>query len=188
MSTAGDFDLKDIKRRMTGAMDSLKKEFGGLRTGRASASILEPIKVDAYGTPTPLSQVGTISVPEPRMLSVSVWDKTVAPAVEKAIRNSALGLNPVVEGTLIRIPIPPLNEERRNELAKTAGGYAEQARIAVRNVRRDGMDALKKAEKDGDIGEDEHKKLSDQVQQATDDQINEIDELLKSKQEEIIQV
>lgn len=188
MSKAGDFDLKDIQRRMDGAVEALKKEFGGLRTGRASIALLDPIKIDAYGSPTPINQVGTVSVPEPRMLSVQVWDKNLAPAVDKAIRNSSLGLNPVVEGTLIRIPIPPLNEERRAELAKTAGTYAEQARVAVRNVRRDGMEALKRAEKDNLISEDEHKRYSDQVQKATDSNIASIDELLKTKQDEITQV
>lgn len=183
-----DFDIKDIKRRMDGAVDSLKKEFSGLRTGRASASLLDPIKVEAYGTPTPINQVGTVTVPESRMISVQVWDHNLAPAVDKAIRNSSLGLNPVMEGPSIRIPIPPLNEERRAELAKTAGSYAENARVAVRNVRRDGMDSLKKAEKDGDIGEDEQKKLSDQVQKATDAAISEIDEMLRTKQDEITQV
>ncbi|GGG93781.1 MAG TPA: ribosome recycling factor [Oceanicaulis sp.] len=188
MSKAGDFSLKDIERRMDGAVEALKKEFAGLRTGRASIALLDPIKIDAYGSPTPINQVGTVSVPEPRMLSVQVWDKNLAPAVDKAIRNSSLGLNPVVEGTLIRIPIPPLNEERRAELAKTAGTYAEQARVAVRNVRRDGMEALKRAEKDNLISEDEHKRFSDQVQKATDHNIASIDELLKSKQDEITQV
>ncbi|MEO1040357.1 MAG: ribosome recycling factor [Pseudomonadota bacterium] len=188
MTTAGDFDLNDIKRRMEGAMEALKKEFGGLRTGRASASLLDPIKIDAYGTPTPINQVGTVSTPEARMLSVQVWDKTMVQAVDKAIRNSNLGLNPVVEGQLLRIPIPPLNEERRAELAKMAGQYSESARVAVRNVRRDGMEALKRAEKGGDISEDEHKRLSGLVQQATDDQIETIDALLKTKQEEIMQV
>ncbi len=183
-----EFDINDIKRRMDGAVDALKKEFSGLRTGRASAGLLDPIKVDAYGSPTPINQVGTVTVPEPRMLSVQVWDASLAPAVDKAIRNSALGLNPVVEGPLIRIPIPPLNEERRGELAKTAGSYAEQARVAVRNVRRDGMDTLKRSEKDGDISEDVQKKLSDQVQKATDASIEEIDTLLKTKQDEITQV
>ncbi|MEQ8405512.1 MAG: ribosome recycling factor [Oceanicaulis sp.] len=182
------FDIKDIKRRMDGAVDSLKKEFSGLRTGRASAGLLDPIKVEAYGQPTPINQVGTVTVSDARMISVQVWDHNLAPAVDKAIRNSSLGLNPVVEGPSIRIPIPPLNEERRAELAKTAGSYAEQARVAVRNVRRDGMDSLKKAEKDGDISEDEHKKLADQVQKATDAKIGEIDEMLKSKQDEITQV
>jgi ribosome recycling factor len=173
---------------MDGAVEALKKEFSGLRTGRASAALLDPIKVDAYGSPTPIPQVGTVTTPEPRMLSVQVWDKNLAPAVDKAIRNSSLGLNPVVEGALIRIPIPPLNEERRAELAKTAGAYAEQARVAVRNVRRDGMDALKRAEKDNHISEDEHKRYSDQVQKATDAEIEHIDQLLKQKQEEITQV
>jgi ribosome recycling factor len=182
------FDLNDIERRMDGAVEALKKEFAGLRTGRASAGLLDPIKVDAYGTPTPINQVGTVSVPEPRMLSVQVWDGSLAPAVDKAIRNSSLGLNPVVEGTLIRIPIPPLNEERRADLAKTAGSYAENGRVAVRNVRRDGMDSLKTAEKDNEISEDEHKKFADRVQKATDARINEIDALLKTKQDEITQV
>ncbi|GGE35909.1 ribosome-recycling factor [Marinicauda pacifica] len=186
--TTANFDLKDIKRRMEGAVEALKKEFSGLRTGRAHSSLLDPIKVDAYGSLTPISQVGTVSTPDARMLSVQVWDKSLVGAVDKAIRNSSLGLNPVVEGTLLRIPIPPLNEERRQELAKTAGNYSEQARVAVRNVRRDGMDALKRAEKDGEIGEDEHKKLADQVQKSTDASIEQIDQLLKSKQEEIMQV
>lgn len=186
--TTANFDLQDIKRRMDGAVDALKKEFSGLRTGRASSSLLDPIKVDAYGSPTPITQVGTVSTPDSRMLSVQVWDKSLVGAVDKAIRNSSLGLNPVVEGTLLRIPIPPLNEERRQELAKTAGTYAEQAKVAVRNVRRDGMDALKRAEKAGEIGEDEHKKSADNVQKATDDHIEMIDQLLKGKQEEIMQV
>lgn len=183
-----DYDLKDLKRRMDGAVDSLKKEFSGLRTGRASAGLLDPIRVDAYGSPTPITQVATVTTPEPRMITVQVWDHSLSGAVEKAIRNSSLGLNPVSEGTTLRIPIPPLNEERRGELAKTASSYAENARIAVRNVRRDGMDALKRAEKEGDISEDEHKKQSDLVQKATDAKIAEIDEMLKTKQDEITQV
>jgi len=146
------------------------------------------VKVDAYGTLTPINQVGTIGTPEARMLSIQVWDRNLAGAVDKAIRNAGLGLNPVMEGAMIRIPIPPLNEERRAELAKTAGAYAEQARIAVRNVRRDGMDAIKKAEKDGDMSEDEQKKFADLVQKATDNRIGEIDSLLSTKQEEITQV
>lgn len=182
------FSLKDIEKRMDGAVEALKKEFAGLRAGRASAGLLDPVKVDAYGTLTPINQVGTIGTPEARMLSIQVWDRNLAGAVDKAIRNAGLGLNPVMEGAMIRIPIPPLNEERRAELAKTAGSYAEQARVAVRNVRRDGMDALKKAEKDGDMSEDEHKKLADQVQKATDNRIGEIDSLLATKQEEITQV
>ncbi|MBR9825426.1 MAG: ribosome recycling factor [Alphaproteobacteria bacterium] len=188
MSDDIDFDEDDLKRRMDGAVDSVKKEFGGLRTGRASASLLDPIKVDAYGSPTPMNQVGTVSVPEPRMISVQVWDKGMVAAVDKAIRNSALGLNPVVDGQLLRIPIPPLNEERRAEIAKLAGGYAENARVAVRNVRRDGMEALKKMEKEGVISEDEHKAFADDVQKLTDATIKTIDDALKKKQEEIMQV
>ncbi|TGY87408.1 ribosome recycling factor [Marinicauda algicola] len=186
--TTANYDLKDIKRRMSGAVDALKQEFAGLRTGRAHSSLLDPIRVDAYGSQMPLNQVATVTAPESRMLTVQVWDKNMAAAVDKAIRNSSLGLNPVMEGATLRIPIPPLNEERRKELAKTAGTYAEQARVAVRNVRRDGMDALKRAEKEGEIGEDEHKKLADQVQKATDESIETIDRLLKEKQEEILQV
>ncbi len=188
MSDVTDYDEDDLKRRMDGAVDSLKKEFGGLRTGRASAGLLDPIKVDAYGQLTPINQLGTVSVPEPRMISVQVWDKTMVGPVDKAIRNSALGLNPVVEGQLLRIPIPPLNEERRAEIAKLAGSYAENARIAVRNVRRDGMDGLKKLEKDGTLSEDEHKAFAEDVQKLTDEAIKRIDESLKSKQEEIMQV
>lgn len=183
-----DYDLKDLKRRMDGAVESLRKEFAGLRTGRASVGLLDPIKVEAYGTPMPINQVATVSAPESRMLTVQVWDASLAPAVEKAIRNSSLGLNPVTEGANLRIPIPALNEERRAELAKTASAYAENARVAVRNVRRDGMDALKRAEKDGDMGEDVHKKQSDLVQKATDDAIAQIDDMLKTKQDEITQV
>jgi ribosome recycling factor len=182
------FSLKDIEKRMDGAVEALKKEFAGLRAGRASAGLLDPVKVDAYGSLTPINQVGTIGTPEARMLSIQVWDRNLAGAVDKAIRNAGLGLNPVMEGAMIRIPIPPLNEERRAELARTAGSYAEQARIAVRNVRRDGMDALKKAEKDGDMSEDEQKKFADRVQKATDSRIGEIDSLLAAKQEEITQV
>ena len=182
------FSLKDIEKRMDGAVEALKKEFAGLRAGRASAGLLDPVKVDAYGSLTPINQVGTIGTPEARMLSIQVWDRNLAGAVDKAIRNAGLGLNPVMEGAMIRIPIPPLNEERRAELARTAGAYAEQARVAVRNVRRDGMDALKKAEKDGDMSEDEQKKFADQVQKATDNRIGEIDSLLATKQDEITQV
>lgn len=182
------FSLKDIEKRMDGAVEALKKEFAGLRAGRASAGLLDPVKVDAYGSLTPINQVGTVGTPEARMLSIQVWDRNLAGAVDKAIRNAGLGLNPVMEGAMIRIPIPPLNEERRAELAKTAGSYAEQARVAVRNVRRDGMDALKKAEKDGDMSEDEQKKFADQVQKATDNRIGEIDSLLATKQDEITQV
>ena len=181
-------DLDDLQRRMDGAFDVLMREFGGLRTGRASVSLLDPVSVDAYGAATPLNQVATVSVPEPRLIGVQVWDKSLVQAVEKAIRNSGLGLNPAVEGQLIRIPIPELNEERRVELGKVAGKYAEEARIAVRNVRRDGMDTLKKLEKSGDISEDDHKLYSDEVQELTDGTISRIDDALSSKQEEIMQV
>lgn len=181
-------DMKDIERRMDGALQSLKSEYQGLRTGRASASLLEPIMVDAYGAATPLPQVASITVPEPRMIIVSVWDRSIAQAVDKAIRDSGLGLNPVSEGATLRVPIPPLNEERRQSLAKLAGKYAEDCRVAIRNVRRSGMDQLKKAEKDGDIGKDEHKGLADKVQAKTDDFIARVDEMLKSKEQEIMQV
>jgi len=182
------FDMKDLDRRMTGAVTVLKREFGGLRTGRASASLLEPITVNAYGSQMPLSQLATISVPEPRMISVQVWDKDQVTAVDKAIRESDLGLNPQVEGQVLRLPIPELNEERRQEIAKVAHKYAEQARVAVRNVRRDGMEQLKRQEKDGDIGKDEHHTLSSQVQELTDRIVKEIDESLESKEAEIMQV
>lgn len=185
---AGGFDIEELKRRMEGALSSLKQEFNGLRTGRASASLLDPVMVEAYGASTPLNQVAAVTVPEPRMISVQVWDKANVGAVDKAIRAAGLGLNPIIDGLSLRVPIPPLNEERRQELAKLAGRYAEQARVAVRNVRRDGMEALKKQEKDGEIGQDQHKKLADQVQQMTDQLIKRIDESLKSKEEEIMQV
>ena len=183
-----EFDIDDIERRMNGSAAVLQKEFGGLRTGRASTSLLEPITVDAYGAATPISQVGTISVPEPRMLSVQVWDNSLAGAVDKAIRNSSLGLNPITEGSLIRIPIPEVKEERRQELSKVASQYAEQARIAVRNVRRDGMDKLKKLEKEGHMSQDEEKLWSDEVQELTDKTISTIDESLAVKEKEIMQV
>ncbi|VAW13861.1 Ribosome recycling factor [hydrothermal vent metagenome] len=188
MSDDDDFDDADIKRRMDGAVAALRTEFGGLRTGRATTSLLDPIMVDAYGVTTPLNQIATVSVPEPRMISVQVWDKSQVPAVEKAIRLSGLGLNPVTEGTLLRLPIPELNEERRLELAKVAAKYAEQARIAVRNVRRDGMDKLKRLEKDGPMSEDDHRIWSDEVQSLTDAAIARIDELLATKDAEITQV
>jgi len=183
-----ELDLGDIERRMKGAIEALKHEFAGLRSGRASASLLEPVVVDVYGATMPLNQVGTVSVPEPRMLSVSVWDKANASAVEKAIRNAGLGLNPMLDGTLVRIPIPELNAERRAELAKVAGKYAEQARIAIRNVRRDGMDQLKRMEKDKAISEDEHKMYADEVQSLTDKHIGQIDNALHTKEAEIMQV
>jgi ribosome recycling factor len=183
-----DFSLDEIRRRMDGAIDVLRKEFAGLRTGRASASLLEPVVVQAYGSEMPLNQVGTVSVPEARMLSVQVWDKGLVKAVDKAIRNSGLGLNPSVDGTLVRIPVPELSEERRGELAKVAGRYAEQARVAVRNVRRDGMEQLKRAEKDGDLSQDEQHRNGEQVQHLTDDEIKRINDMLAAKEAEIMTV
>ena len=186
--SSGAFDLKDLDRRMHGALNVLKSEFSGLRTGRASTSLLDPIMVTAYGASMPLNQVATVSVPEPRMISVQVWDRDVAQAVEKAIRESDLGLNPVVEGQVLRLPIPELNEERRQELVKVAHKYTEQARVAVRNVRRDGMEKLKHLEKDGEIGEDLQHQRSTEVQALTDKVIKEIDEALAEKEAEIMQV
>lgn len=182
------FDLKDLQRRMDGALNVLKQEFGSLRTGRANASLLDPITVDAYGTPMPLNQLATITVPEPRTLTVQVWDKSQVTAVDKAIRESGLGLNPIGEGQVLRIPIPELNEERRQELAKQAAKYAEQARVAVRNVRRDGMEQLKRQEKAGEMGQDEQHTHGAEVQEITDSIINKIDEALSVKEEEIMQV
>ncbi len=181
-------DLKDIERRMDGAVETLRKEFGGLRTGRASASLLDPVTVESYGATMPLNQVATVSVPEPRLISVQVWDRGSVKAVEKAIREAGLGLNPQSDGSTIRVPIPELNQERRQELVKVAHKYAEQARVAVRNVRRDGMDGLKKMLKDGDVSEDEQKTLSDKVQAATDAHIKKIDDALASKEKEIMQI
>jgi len=182
------FDLKDLERRMQGALNVLKQEFGGLRTGRANASILDPITVDAYGTPMPLNQLATITVPEPRMISVQVWDRSQVEAADKAIRDSGLGLNPIGEGQVLRIPIPELNEERRLEIAKQAAKYAEQARVAVRNVRRDGMDQLKRQEKEGEMGQDEQHTHGAEVQEITDAIIKEIDEALAAKDSEITQI
>jgi ribosome recycling factor len=182
------FDLNDIKRRMTAAVDTLKKEFSGLRTGRASANLLDTVTVEAYGSRVPLAQVGSISVPESRLITVSVWDKDVLKATEKAIRESGLGLNPQSDGMLIRVPIPQLNEERRKELQKIAGKYTESARVAIRNIRRDGMDALKKMEKDKVISEDEVKRKSEEVQKATDDLIGQVDKLLVEKEKDIMVV
>ena len=181
-------DMNDIERRMQGALTSLKGDLAGLRTGRASASLLDPISVEAYGQQMPMNQVGTVSVPEPRMISVQVWDKSMVSAVEKAIRESDLGLNPVTDGTNLRIPLPELNEERRREIVKVAHQYAEQARVSVRHVRRDGMDSLKKAEKDGDMGQDDARAMSDKVQKSTDDMIAEIDKIVAAKENEIMQV
>ena len=181
-------DLDSIERRMNGAIENLRHEYAGLRTGRASPNLLDPITVEVYGAQMQLNQVASISVPEPRMLSVSVWDKSSVGLVEKAIRNSGLGVNPVVDGTLIRIPIPELNQERRQEMVKLASKYAEQARVAVRNVRRDGMDQLKRLEKDSKISEDDHKIYADEVQEMTDKAIASVDSLLTTKEKEILQV
>ena len=184
----GAFDLGDYKRRMQGAVSVLRSELAGLRTGRASINLLDPIHVSAYGSSMPLNQVGTVSVPEPRMLTVQVWDKSLVGAVDRAIREANLGLNPIVEGQLLRIPIPELNAERRQEMVKVAHKYAEQARVAVRHVRRDGMEHLKKLDKDGEITQDEHRTLSDRLQKLTDELIGEIDKALASKEAEIIKV
>jgi ribosome recycling factor len=185
---ADDALLKDIRRRMDGALEALRKEFGGLRTGRASASLLEPVTVEAYGSAVPLNQVANINVPEPRLITVNVWDRGMVKAVDKAIREAGLGLNPQTEGQTIRVPIPDLNEERRRELTRVAAKYAEAARIAVRNVRRDGIEALRKQEKDGDISQDEQKKLERDIQHMTDDHIKRVDETLAQKDKEILQV
>lgn len=183
-----DMDLKDINRRMNGAIEVLRKEFGGLRTGRASASLLEPIMVEAYGAKTPLPQVASINVPEPRLLTVQVWDRSLVKAVEVAIRDSGLGLNPASDGQLVRVPIPELSQERRVEISKIASKYAEQARISVRNVRRDAMDKLKRMEREGDISQDKHHDLGHRVQELTDEHIKKIDETLAAKEQEIMQV
>ena len=183
-----DPDLGDLQKRMDQTLEVLKKEFAGLRTGRASIHLLDPITVDAYGQQMPLNQVGSISVPEPRMISVQVWDRSMVSAVDKAIRDAGLGVNPVVAGQLIRIPIPPLSSERRTELTKVAHKYAEHARVAIRNVRRDGNDLLKKMEKDGDLSEDEHRLWADEMQEMTDKHIKIIDEQLAQKDAEILQV
>jgi ribosome recycling factor len=185
MATAN-FDLNELKRRMQGATASLKHELGGLRTGRASASMLEPVQVEAYGSHMPLNQLATVSVPEPRLLSVQVWDKMNIGPVEKAIRSAGLGLNPINDGNNIRLPIPDLTEERRKELAKLAHQYAEKARIAIRNVRRDGMDALKTDENKKEISEDERKRSETDVQKLTDDLIKQADEVAAQKEKEIL--
>jgi ribosome recycling factor len=182
-----DIDTDDIERRMKGALDSLRSEFATLRTGRASASMLDPVTVEAYGANTPINQVGTINVPEPRMITVNVWDKSLVGKVEKALRSSGLGINPVVDGTIIRLPIPELNEERRRELVRVAAQYAENARVAIRNVRRDGMDRLKKAKAAG-MSEDDQKMWADEIQALTDAYIKKVDQAVEAKQEEIMQV
>lgn len=181
-------DLKDLTRRMDGAVDALQREFAGLRTGRASTALLEGLMVEAYGNRMPMNQVGTIGVPEPRMLTVQVWDTGVVKAVEKAIQESSLGLNPQVEGNLLRVPIPELSEERRVDLSKVAGKYAEQAKIAVRNIRRDGMDGLKQMEKSSEISKDDHRRQSDEIQKLTDSHVAKIDESLSVKEKEIMQI
>src|SRR5438874_285787 len=180
--------LKDLRRRMDGAVEVLRKEFGGLRTGRASASLLEPVTVSAYGGTVPLNQLANVSVPEARMITVQVWDRSVVKAVDKAIRESGLGLNPQAEGQVIRVPIPDLSEERRKELTRKAAEYAEQQRVAVRNVRRDGIEHLRRLEKDSEISQDEHRKLEKDVQHLTDEHIKRIDETLAQKDKEILQV
>jgi ribosome recycling factor len=173
---------------MDGALEALRKEFSGLRTGRASTNLLDPVMVDAYGSSLPLAQCGTVSAPEPRMLTVQVWDRVLVKPVEKAIRDAGLGLNPQTDGQTVRVPIPDLNEERRRELIKVAAKYTEQTRIAVRNVRRDGVDSLKKSEKEGEISQDEHRKLLAEVQSLTDDFIRKIDDSMAQKEKEILQV
>ena len=180
--------MKDLEKRMQGALEALKHEFAGLRTGRAHISLLDTVMVESYGAQMPINQVGTVSTPEPRMLSVQVWDKSNVKAVEKGIRNAGLGLNPVVDGATVRVPIPELTEERRAELAKVAASYAENAKVAIRNVRRHGMDDAKAAEKEGDFSEDERKKSEDDIQKLTDSYVEKVDELLSEKQQEIMQV
>jgi ribosome recycling factor len=187
MATAN-YDLNEIKRRMQGAVQSLKQELGGLRTGRASSGMLEPVQVEAYGTHMPLNQLATVTVPEPRLLSVQVWDRAMVHAVEKAIVNSNLGLSPATEGQVIRLRVPELNQERRKEMVKVAHKYAEHARVAVRQVRRDAMEQLKKLEKDGKISEDDHTRMSDEVQKATDQTVGEVDRTLAVKEKEIMTV
>ena len=187
MSDDFELDTDDLKRRMDGAMANLRTEFASLRTGRGSASMLDPVMVDAYGSMTPINQVGTVNVPEPRMVTINVWDKSLVGKVEKAIRESGLGINPQLNGTIIMLPIPELNEERRRELTKVAGQYAEHARVSVRNVRRDGMDQIKKAKADG-MSEDDQKFWESEVQEMTDQHIKAVDDALEAKQAEIMQV
>jgi ribosome recycling factor len=182
------YNKADLQHRMEASVAQLQKEYSGLRTGRASMNMLEPVMVDAYGSMMPLNQVGSVSVPEPRMLTVTVWDAGLTKNVEKAIRDSGLGLNPMAEGTVIRVPVPQLTEDRRKELAKVAAKYAEETRVAVRNIRRDGMDNLKKAQKDGDISEDEQKRHADDVQKLTDTYIKKIDDMLVAKEKDIMTV
>ncbi|WP_140847837.1 ribosome recycling factor [Paracoccus sp. FO-3] len=187
MSDEIEIDTDDLERRMKGAMESLRHEFASLRTGRASASMVEPIMVDAYGSPTPINQIGTVNVPEPRMVTINIWDKALVGKAEKAIRESGLGINPQLNGTIIMLPIPELNEERRRELTRVAAQYAEHARVAIRNVRRDGMDQIKKAKSSG-MSEDEQKFWEGAVQELTDKMIASVDQALEAKQAEIMQV
>ncbi|MEM1346251.1 MAG: ribosome recycling factor [Pseudomonadota bacterium] len=182
-----EIDTDDLEARMDGALDALRQNFSSLRTGRASASMLDAVTVEAYGQNTPLNQVGTVNVPEPRMVTLNVWDKSLVGKVEKAIRSSGLGINPVVDGTILRLPIPELNEERRRELTKVAGQYGEQARVAIRNVRRDGMDQIKKAKASG-MSEDDQKMWTDEIQSLTDSHIKKVDAAVEAKQAEIMQV
>ena len=181
-------DIDGVKRRMDGALEALRKELSGLRSGRASASMLEPVTVEAYGTHMPIAQLGTVTVPEPRMISVQVWDRGNVKAVENAIRNAGLGLNPMSDGQLVRVPIPQLDAERRNEISKVANKYGEQARVAVRNVRRDGMDTLKKMVKDGELSDDDHDLWAEEIQGLTDAHIKKVDEMVAHKQAELMQV
>src|ERR1700723_2785634 len=184
----GTFDKEDLNRRMNGSIAALKGEFAGLRTGRASPALLDPVTVEAYGNPMPVTQLGTVSAPEPRLLTVQVWDKSMVKSVDKAIRDAGLGLNPQMDGQLLRIPLPELNQERRKELSKLAAKYAEAARVAVRNVRRDGMELLKKLEKDHKIGQDDHRTKGDELQKLTDSHVKDIDNALHTKEQEIMQV
>lgn len=179
---------KDLQRRMESTLEVVRKEYAGLRTGRANSNLLDPVQVEAYGNTVPLNQCGTVGVPEPRMLTVQVWDRSLVKAVEKAIRDAGLGLNPQTDGQMVRVPIPDLNEERRRELVKVAAKYAEQGRVAVRNVRRDGLDVLKRQEKDGEISQDEQRRIQQEVQSLTDDFIRRVDDLFAAKEKEILQV
>lgn len=183
-----DPDIDDLKRRMNGAVEVLRSEFGGLRAGRASTALLEPVAADAYGSRMPISQLGTVSAPDARLLTVQVWDKSLVGAVERAIRESDLGLNPQPEGTVIRVPIPQLSEERRMEMTRVAGKYAEQARVAVRNIRRSGIDALKKMERSGEMSQDEQRLWAEEIQELTDSAIKAIDQALETKEADILQV
>ncbi len=185
---SAEFNLKDLKRRMEGAVETLKREYAGLRTGRAAASLVEPIVIDAYGAQMPVGQLGTVGVPEPRLITVQVWDKSMVKAVTVGIRDSGLGLNPVPDGQLVRVPIPELTEERRRELAKVAHKYAEESRVAVRNVRRDGMDTLKRLERAGEMSRDEQKLHAEDVQELTDAMVETIGQIMQQKEKDILQV